>query len=131
MLPLMYVYDYYDIICFIKHFKYPSNHFDISQYVTFSHGNTRSTSHNKLHHKYSTNNVNLPHNSYFCRLPRIWSVLPPMNLSKPLTVLRSSIIETFWNYFMINFESEDPCTYHFVCPRRNCYSNFQIINFTV
>ena len=125
----MYVYDYYDIICFIKYFKYPSNYFDISQYVTFSHGNTRSTSHNKLHHKYSTNN--LPHNSYFCRLPRIWSAPPPMNLSKPLTVLRSSIIETFWNYFMINFESEDPCTYHFVCPCRNCYSNFQIINFTV
>ena len=44
----MYMYDYDDIIFFIKHFKYPSNHFDISQYVKFSHSNTRSTSHNKL-----------------------------------------------------------------------------------
>ena len=59
--PLMYMCDYYDIIFFIKHFKYPSNHFDgISQYVTLSHSNTRSTSHNKLHHKYSANKL-----SYF------------------------------------------------------------------
>ena len=114
MLPLMYMYDYYDIIFFIKLFKYPSNHFDISQYVIFSYSNTRSTSHIKLHHKYSTNN--LLRNSYICRLPRIWNALPPMDLSKPFTMLKSSIIETLWNHFMINFNSEDPCTYHIVCP---------------
>ena len=33
MLPLMYRHDYYGILFFMKHFKYPCNHFDISQYV--------------------------------------------------------------------------------------------------
>ena len=83
----------------------------------------------KLHHKYSANN--LLRNSYFCGLPRIWNSLPPMDLNKPLTMLKSLIVKTFWDHFMINFNSEYPCTYHFVCPCRNCYSNFQIINFTV
>ena len=92
---------------------YPSNHFDITQYVTFGYGNTRSTSHNKLYYKYSTNNLLC--NSYFCRLPRTWNALPPMDLSKPFTVLKSSIIEALWKHFMINFNSEDPCTYISLC----------------
>ena len=129
LLPLMYMFNYYDILIFIKHLKHPSSHFDISQYVTFSHGSTRSASYNKLHHKYSANN--LLRNSYFCRLPRIWDSLPPMDLNKPLTMLKSLIVKTLWDHFMINFNSENPCTYHFVCPCRNCYPNFQIINFTV
>ena len=124
----MYMFNYYDILFFIKHLKHPSiySHFDISQYVTFSRGSTRSASYNKFHHKYSANN--LLRNSYFCRLPRIWNSLPPMDLNQPLTVLKSLIVKTLWDHFMINFNSENPCTYHFVCPCRNCYPNFQIIN---
>ena len=51
-----------------------------------------------------------------------------MDLNKPLTMLKSLIVKTFWDHFMINFNSENPRTYHFVCPCRNCYPNFQIIN---
>ena len=98
MLPVMYI-DYYDIIFLINHFKYLSNHFDISQYVTFSHGNTKSASHNKLYHKYSTNNS--LRNSYFCRIPRIWNALPPIDLSKPLTCAQifnyGKILEPFYD----------------------------------
>ena len=58
ILPLMYQFDYYDILFFIKHIKYPTDNFNIFNHVTFSHGSTRSSSHSKLHHKYSAINVN-------------------------------------------------------------------------
>ena len=54
LLPLMYMFNYYDILFFIKHLKHPSSHFDISQYVTFSHGSTRSASYNKLNIQQTT-----------------------------------------------------------------------------
>ena len=63
-----YQFDYYDILFFIKHIKYPTDNFNIFNHVTFSHGSTRSSSHSKLHHKYSASN--LLRNSYFCRLPK-------------------------------------------------------------
>ena len=80
ILPLMYQFDYYDILFFIKHIKYPTDNFNIFNHVTFSHGSTRSSSHSKLHHKYSANN--LLRNSYFCRLPKIWNSLPPIDLNQ-------------------------------------------------
>ena len=93
ILPLMYQFDYYDILFFIKHIKYPTDNFNIFNHVTFSHGSTRSSSHSKLHHKYSASN--LLRNSYFCRLPKIWNSLPPIDLNQSFTSIRSFIIGTF------------------------------------
>ena len=128
ILPLMYLFDYYDILFFIKHIKYPTNNFNIFDHITFSHGSTRSSSHSKLHHKYSTSN--LLRNSYFCRLPKIWNSLPPIDLNQSFTTIRSFIIKTFWDHFIANFVSDNPCTFHFTCLCRNCYCSSLVVNFT-
>ena len=51
----------------------------------------------------------------------------PWTSIEPLTVLKQLIIKTLWDDFTINFNSEDPCTYHFVCPCQNCYQNFTLL----
>ena len=53
ILPLMYQFDYYDILFFVKHIKDPTDSFNILNYVSFSHSSTRSSFHNKLQHKYT------------------------------------------------------------------------------
>ena len=50
LLPLMYLFDFNDLIFFIKSYKSPSHHFDINNYISFSHSSTRSSSNNKLTH---------------------------------------------------------------------------------
>ena len=128
ILPLMYQFDYYDILFFIKHIKYPTDNFNIFNHVTFSHGSTRSSSHSKLHHKYSASN--LLRNSYFCRLPKIWNSLPPIDLNQSFTSIRSFVIGTFWDHFTANFDPENPCTFHFTCLCRNCYCSSLAVNFS-
>ena len=48
LLPLMYLFDFNDLLFFIKSHKNSSPHFDINNYITFSHSVTRSSSNNKL-----------------------------------------------------------------------------------
>ena len=43
ILPLMYQFDYYDILFFVKHIKHPTDSFNILNYVSFSHSSTRSS----------------------------------------------------------------------------------------
>ena len=61
--------------------------------------------------------ANLLRNSYFCRLPKIWNSLPPIDLNQLFTSIRSFIIGTFWDHFTANFDSDNPCTCHFTCLR--------------
>ena len=75
ILSLIYQFDYYDILFFIKHIKYPTDNFNI------------------FNHKYSASN--LLRNSYFCRLPKIWNSLPPIDLNQSFTSIRSFIIGIF------------------------------------
>ena len=63
LLPLMYLLDLSDVLFFIKSIKLPSDNFNILHFVSFSSSNTRSSSHNKLNHKYSRSNK--IRNSYF------------------------------------------------------------------
>ena len=99
-----------------------------ASHVTFSHGSTRSSSHSKLHHKYSASN--LLRNSYFCRLSKIWNSLPLIDLNQSFTSIRSLIIGTFWDHFTANFNSDNPCTFHFTCLCHNCYCNSLAVNFS-
>ena len=79
LLPLMYLFDFNDLIFFVKSYKFPSYYFDINNYITFSHSSTRSSSYNKLIPLKST--CNLDRHFYFCRLPHLWNVLPYINLN--------------------------------------------------
>ena len=48
LLPLMYLFDFNDLIFFIKSYKSPPHHFDINNYISFSHSSIRSSSKTNL-----------------------------------------------------------------------------------
>ena len=123
----MYQFDYYDILFFVKHIKHPTDNFNILNYVSFSHSSTRSSFHNKLQHKYSSSNF--LRNSYFCCLLKIWNSLPSINLNQSFTTIRLYITKTLRDYFLANFDSDNPCTFHYVCLCSNCYCN-SLVNFS-
>ena len=79
ILPLMYTYDLYDILFFVKSIQHPSNHFNISNYVNFCRNPTRSSTSNKLQHNFTSSNKQS--NFYFNRLPRTLNLFPPLNHS--------------------------------------------------
>ena len=128
ILPLMYQFDYYDIFFFVKHIKHPTDNFNILNYVSFSHSSTRSSFHNELQHKYSSSNFLC--NSYFCRLPKIWNSLPPIDLNQSFTAIRLYITKILRDHFIVNFDSDNPCTFHYVCLCSNCYCNSLVANFS-
>jgi len=127
MLPLMYQLDFYDICFFINSLKNPTAAFNIMNYVSFTSTSTRSASHNKLMTVFSPRNYIM--NFYFRRLPRLWNSLPTIDLSLPIDVIKSKVRNILWHHFVINFDSDNPCTYHYFCPCTNCCNRGPIINF--
>ena len=117
-LPIMYMFELYDVMFLVKSLKSPSPCFHITDYVSFSHSSTRSSSTNKLQHIHSRNNY--IKNFYFNRLPRIWNSLPPIDLSLPTIIIKTRLYKFFWNHFLLNFQSDNPCTFHFICPCCKC-----------
>lgn len=128
LLPLMYILDFYDILFFIKAIKWPSDHFNIHHYVSFSTASTRSASTNKLNHSHTTNNY--LRNFYFNRFPRIWNKLPPVDLNQSLPTIKTAIYNHLQQHFIHNFSSDNPCTYHFCCRCSNCYNLGSSSNFS-
>jgi len=126
LLPLMYIYELTDILFFIKSLKTPTYSFDITKYVSFTRHNTRSSD-TKLCHQVSTNNITA--NSYFFRLPRLWNSLPIVDLSLPYNVIKKKLLLFFWNHFIANFDSNNNCTLHFLCPCHNCAKSPHTFNF--
>ena len=117
-LPIMYMFELYDVMFLVKSLKNPSPCFRITDYISFSHSSTRSSSTNKLQHIYSRNNY--IKNFYFNRLPHIWNSLPPIDLSLPPTIIKTRLYKFLWNHFLLNFQSDNPCTFHFICPCCKC-----------
>ena len=87
LLPLMYLVDLSDVLFFIKSIKLPSDYFNILHFASFSSSNTRSSSHNKLNHKYSRSNK--IRNSYFVRLQRLWNSLPPIEINQSFSSIKT------------------------------------------
>ena len=85
----MYIYELNDVIFFIKSYKSSFKHFNINDYIKFSESNTRSgTSSKMIHHRSSSN---ISNNSYFCRLPRLWNSLPPIDLTFPIPTIKHKL----------------------------------------
>jgi len=117
ILPLMYIYDLADIMFFVKAFKSPNDKFNILNFVEFSSGPTRAAGHKLKHKSGTTNNVI---NSYFFRLPKLWNSLPIIDLSHSITSINFKLKNYFWNHFINNFDSNNFCTYHYLCPCSRC-----------
>ena len=106
ILPLMMQYEISDIMFLVKLF----------QHLLFSSSNTRSSAHLKLKHSIPKNNT--LRQFYFNRIPRLWNSLPRFDLDLPIATIRSKLQHFFWNHFISNFDSNNICTYHYLC--RSC-----------
>ena len=114
----MYQFELADILFFIKSVKHPTASFNILDYVSFTSSSTRSTQSNKLLHSKSS----LSRNFYFARLPRLWNSLPPINLQLSLDTIKHHLKSHVWSIFNSNFNPNNPCTFHTLCPCHKCSS---------
>ena len=118
MLPLMYWLGLQDIMFFTKCIKEPSDNFNISQYVTFAQGSTRSSSSRKLIHNFAR--YSTTRHFYFNRIVRLWNSLPHIDTTQSLFTIKQKLTTHLWSHFHDHFESDTPRTYHYLCPCNRC-----------
>ena len=58
LLPLMYFFELQDIMFVVKSLKFPTNNFNIRDYISFGTTNTKLSSGHKLLHIHQTSNMN-------------------------------------------------------------------------
>ena len=118
MLPFMMQLELNDILFFVASIKNPTKSFDISEYVTFCSGSTRSSVSFKLVHSFSRNNK-IKH-FYFHRLPRLWNSLPTIDINQSVRLIKRKLQSFLWNHFIDHFDPNNPCSFHFICPCAKC-----------
>ena len=117
LLPLMMFYELCDIIFYIKSVKSPNTNFNINDFIFVKNSITRSSSHKLIHSISSTSHVN---HFYFNRLPRLWNSLPIIPLSLSVHIIKQKLKKFFFDHFLANFDSNNTCSYHFLCPCFKC-----------
>ena len=128
LLPLMYFLEIQDIMFVIKSLKFPTNNFNIRDYISFSTTNTRSSSGHKLLHMHHSSNTN--RHFFFHRIPRLWNSIPVIDLTLSVITIKIKLADLFWSNFVQNFDVNDHCTLHFLCPCSKCYSLPPRVNFS-
>ena len=113
---VLWVVGYY-VFCQI--IENPNDCFDISNYLQFTTCNTRSSNIQLVHTRSSNNSSR---HFYFNCLPQLWNALPPINLDLPIYLIKSQLKSFLWNRFLLNFDSNNYCSYHFLCPCNSCMS---------
>ena len=114
--PLMREYELIDIAFFIISIKYPTGNFNIKDFICFSSSSTRSQTSSKSHQPVRTNSHR---HFYFNRISRLWNFLPVIDLDMPVSSILSLLRTYFWNYFLNHFSSDNPCSFHLICPCNN------------
>ena len=124
LLPLMYFYELQDLLFFVKSLQDPEDNLNILSFVTFSKS-SRSSRTNKLSYKFYRTTAY--RHFYFNRLVRLWNALPAgtVDISLSYTSIKKSLKIFFWNQFVHSFNSENPCSFHVVCPCSNCSHLFK------
>ena len=143
MLPLMMEYESADIIFLVKSMKYPSNHFSITNFISFCATGTRSSSFLKLQHSMTKMNTQghfyinrileflyplltltclsrLLSQNYGTRCITTGDVIDVINVLVAVSTIKSKLRRFFWNHFITNFDSNKVCIYHYLRPSFNC-----------
>ena len=128
LLPLMMEYEIADIMFLVKCLKSSSDHFNICDFVEFCAHSTRGSSSLKLKHKLCR--THLDRNFYFNRIPRLWNSLPTLDINLPLPAIKSRLRQFFWDHFMSNFDSNNTCSFHNLCPCPRCSHNPVNVHFS-
>lgn len=117
ILPLMYWYELQDILFLVKNLHSPDT-MDIFKFVSFVKSPTRYGSHSKLRRS-STRTTTTKH-FYFNRVVNLWNSLPCIDISLSYACIKHFLFEHFWYHFKHNFNSTNPCTFHYLCPCSSC-----------
>ena len=119
ILPLMYYFELADILFLINSLKNPTSRFNICNFVKIQ-DNTNTRSSDKLTFKHIFCSSCLESHFYFNRIPRLWNRLPALDMTLSQQTLKKHIQDIFWSHFIVNFSSNNPCTFHFACPCSKC-----------
>lgn len=109
-----------DMLFLIKNIKYPSDNYNILDFVSFVKSSTRFGSSTKL--KLNRCRTNTTRHFYFNRIARLWNSFPEIDLSLSVRTIKSRLYNHLWNYFTAKFDSHSFCTFHFSCPHCKLYN---------
>ena len=125
-LPLTYYLELMDILFLVKCLQFPDPSLDVRAFVSFSNLSTCSGSACKLVYRcYSTNKFC---HFYFNRVVRLWNSLPPIDISQSFSCIKSSLLNVSWEHFVCHFDSDDPCSFHYLCPCSTCHLNYPALS---
>ena len=100
ILPLMYLFELYDILFLVRCFKFPDPSFPLMDHIHFIDSSTRCSSFFKLAHKRSKSF--LSHQSYFFRIVHTWNTLPPIDLNSSYSTIKLQLKQLFWSLILIH-----------------------------
>ena len=119
LLPLMYWLELQDLMFLVKCIKDPSDNFNISSHITFINSTTRASRLNHLQHNYCRSTT-IRH-FYFNRIASLWnSLVTHIDLSLSIHTIKRNILTALWDHFLLNFDPNNPCTFHYICPCSSC-----------
>ena len=111
----------YDISFFLNSLKVRPKSFNILNYVAFCKSNTRSSTSLNLEHNFT--NSSCARHFYFNRLPRLWNLLTPIDLTMTTKSIIARIRDIFRLHFLNNF-----CLVHFIFYVRVINASFHLID---
>ena len=127
LLPLMYLFELQDTFFLL-------NHLNIQLKASIFFITSHSVHPIHVHHPVISLNtfhilIIINRYSFFHRLPRLWNAIPIIDLHLSISTTKIKLKEYFWNHFVSNFDNEDPCTFHLLCPCNKCYNSPPPVNF--
>ncbi len=124
-LPLMYWLEIQDIILLIRNLKDTSDANDLHKYIKFANNRTRANG-VKLEHKFAR--LTTTRNFFFIRVVRLWNAIPRgvLDLESSVSTNKTHLTEYLWEHFSDNFDPNNLCTFHFLCPCYKCIINTHV-----
>ena len=122
LLPLKYFFELQDIMFVVKSLKFPTNNFNIRDYISFGTTIKRLSSGHKLLHIHHTSNMNR-HFTFSSIVYHIFGInsFPIIDLTLSLSTIKTKLTDYLWSYFIQNLDINDHCTLHYLCPCSKCY----------
>ena len=118
LLSLMYWFKLHDIIFLVKCMKDPAGNFDVTSYVSFVSWCTRASSAAKLKHNFD--HFCTTWHFYFNRVIHLWNAVLLIDISQSDPLIKCQIIGFLWDHFIIHFDPDSPCSFHFICSCSSC-----------
>ena len=118
LLPLMTWLELQDIMFLVRCLKRSPDNLNITKVLSFVSSTTRAASNNKLCHNFSR--LTIVHHFYYNRIVRLWNAIPTIDISQSYTSIKNKISAFLWDKFLVNFNTDNPCTLHYLCICSSC-----------